>query len=292
MTDNFSFVRKPLTGNGSITAQVTSLTGLQQSAAYSGPNTAQSQDSLHAVQPWSKAGIIIKQSTKQGSAYAAMMVTGGHGVRMQYDYTQDIAGIPGSVSTAHPRWLRLTRSGDAVTGYDSADGVHWTRVGSADLTGLPATVQVGCSPPRRRTCTRVPSFGDGRLRTACPPRPPPSFDHVRRLRPGTAARGPETRSEASRTSGRAARALGGLHRPAARYRHRIRRHRTGRGRPGIGRGHPAPSSSTWCGAFAGLIAVAVVAAMFITAEYRRGLIRRHAWRRPRAGARCWPPRPW
>ena len=33
--------------------------------------------------PWAKAGIIIKASTRQGSAYAAMMVTGGHGVRMQ-----------------------------------------------------------------------------------------------------------------------------------------------------------------------------------------------------------------
>ena len=43
-------------------------------------------------QPWSKAGIIIKASTRPGSAYAAMMVTGGHGVRMQYDYTGDMAG--------------------------------------------------------------------------------------------------------------------------------------------------------------------------------------------------------
>ena len=42
--------------------------------------------------PWAKAGIIIKQGTQQGSAYAAMMVTGSNGVRMQYNYTQDTAG--------------------------------------------------------------------------------------------------------------------------------------------------------------------------------------------------------
>jgi hypothetical protein len=42
-----------------------------------------------------------------------------------------------------PRWLRLTRSGDTITGYDSADGTHWTRVGTAHLAGLPATVQAG-----------------------------------------------------------------------------------------------------------------------------------------------------
>src|SRR6202034_4386052 len=102
-----------------ITAQVTSLTGVQQSAAPSGPNTSQTQGSLRALQPWSKAGIIIKASTAQGSAYAAMMVTGGNGVRMQYDYTGDIAGRPGRVSAAAPRWLRLARDGDTITGYDS-----------------------------------------------------------------------------------------------------------------------------------------------------------------------------
>ena len=71
------------------------------------------------------------------------MVTGDHGVRMQDDYTHDRAGLPGAVSAASPRWLRLTRSGDTITGYDSADGTHWTEVGTAHLAGLPATVQVG-----------------------------------------------------------------------------------------------------------------------------------------------------
>jgi hypothetical protein len=49
------------------------------------------------LQPWAKAVIIITASTRPGSAYAAMMVTAGHGVRMQYDYTGDIAG-PGRPS--------------------------------------------------------------------------------------------------------------------------------------------------------------------------------------------------
>ena len=54
--------------------------------------------------PWAKAGIIIKESTQPGSAYAAMMVTADHGVRMQDDYTNDTAGQPGAVS-------RLPRAG-------------------------------------------------------------------------------------------------------------------------------------------------------------------------------------
>ena len=92
-----------------------------------------------AVVPWAKAGIIIKAGLTPGSAYAAIMVTGSHGVRMQDDFTGDIAGPAGSTAG----WLRLTRSGSTVTGYASADGARWTRVGAVTLPGLPATVQGG-----------------------------------------------------------------------------------------------------------------------------------------------------
>jgi hypothetical protein len=125
VTDSFYFVRQPLDGNGTITARMTSLT------AGAGPA---------GLGPWSKAGLIIKASTKPGSAYAAVMVTAGHGVRMQYDYTADIAGPPAAASS---RWLRLTRSGDTITGYSSADGARWNILGTVHLPGLPATAQVG-----------------------------------------------------------------------------------------------------------------------------------------------------
>src|SRR5580693_4290777 len=155
VTDSFSFVHQPLTGNGSITARVTALRTEQQTS----PDTT-----APLSVPWAKAGIIVKQSTKQGSAYAAVMVTGGNGVRMQYDYTGDIAGPPGGVSAAHPRWLRLTRSGDTLTGYDSADGTHWTAVGTVRLSGLPSTVQVGMfatSPQYFQTSLGVASVSGG-----------------------------------------------------------------------------------------------------------------------------------
>jgi hypothetical protein len=129
--DQFYFVRQPLAGNGSITVRVSSLTGLL-------PDSSGSVPAYRLVLvPWSKAGIIIKQSTSQGSAYAAMMATGGNGVRMQWNYAQDTPGFRGAVSAASPRWLRLTRDGDTITGYDSADGTHWTQVGTVTLGGLP-----------------------------------------------------------------------------------------------------------------------------------------------------------
>jgi len=92
VTDSFYFVRQPLPGNGTVTARVTSLTGAA---------TPGIQGGTSALQPWAKAGIIIKASMRQGSAYAAMMVTGSHGVRMQCDYTHDTAGLPGRYQPPH-----------------------------------------------------------------------------------------------------------------------------------------------------------------------------------------------
>nr|BFE79100.1 hypothetical protein GCM10020093_017010 [Planobispora longispora] len=86
---------------------------------------------------------MVKESGEQGSPYAAVMVTGEHGVRMQHDFTHDTAGRPGKVSERSPRWLRLTRTGETLTGYESADGVTWAAVGTVRLAGLPDTVRIG-----------------------------------------------------------------------------------------------------------------------------------------------------
>ena len=195
VTDSFYFVRRPLAGNGSITVRVTSLTVPDVPHRRSGPARRT------GLQPWSKAGIIMAASTRPGAAYAAMMVTAGHGVRMQYDYTGDTAGLPGAVALAAPRWLRLARSGDTVTGYDSADGTHWARVGAVHLAGLPGAVQAGlfaASPPPGPA-----GAGSGR-RTGGPTPATATFDHVSR---GAWPPGAWTGTDVGRGSGaRAARA--------------------------------------------------------------------------------------
>ncbi|MFB7588691.1 hypothetical protein [Streptomyces sp. NPDC056169] len=143
VNDQFSFLHRDLGADGSITVRMTSMTG---TITYPPPHHDQI---VPGLVPWAKAGIIIKDGVRPGSSYAALMLTGSHGVRMQYDYRHDIAGSGestgsgGPVSAGAPRWLRLTRSGDTVTGYESADGTRWAKVGTVRLTGLPATVQVG-----------------------------------------------------------------------------------------------------------------------------------------------------
>jgi ABC-type transport system involved in multi-copper enzyme maturation permease subunit len=270
VTDSFYFVHQPLDGNGSITVRVTALSGMVMSTHVGGQATP-------GLQPWSKAGIIIKESTKQGSAYAAMMVTGSHGVRMQYNYTHDKAGLAGAVSAASPRWLRLTRSGDTITGYASADGTNWTGVGTARLAGLPSTVQAGLfasSPDYQQLVSQ--SIGSS-TSTGGPTQATAVLDQVslQGQWPGGAWTG--TSIGAPRRPEGTPR-LSGFQRAGGTF--------TVQGSGDIApalHSEATPVERTLIGAFAGLIAVIVVATMFITAEYRRGLIRVTLAASPRRG---------
>ena len=284
VSDSFYFVHMPLGGNGSITARMTSLTGLYNPNGGGGVPTGQGASTAGmkaGLQPWSKAGIIIKASTRPGSAYAAMMVTGSHGVRMQDDFTGDTPGRPGAVSAAAPRWLRLTRSGDTLTGYDSADGTHWTRVGAATLSGLPATAQVGlfAASPGHMVVTSQ-SFG-GTSEIGGPTQATGVFDHVS-VQGATPGGGWATGQVAGASADPAEAQLGGFHGSDG------TRTVSGSGdiAPGVRSGMDdagMPIERTLTGTFAGLIAVVVVATMFITAEYRRGLIRLTFAASPRRG---------
>jgi hypothetical protein len=274
VTDSFNFARQPLTGNGTITARLIALTGKHVDLSSPGGTEAGSGPGLvPGLAPWSKAGLVIKQSLHQGSAYAAMTVTGGHGVRMQWNYTGDTAGLPGRVTGTSPRWLRLTRAGDVITGYDSADGSHWTKVGTVHLAGLPATVQVGLFATSPNYSVTSQSFG-GSSERGGPSEATGVFDHVRLS--GAAASG--RWSETAIGSGGPA-ALGPVSRATGFSQAHGIYTLTGSGDiapvvPGPGSMLPtATVEQSLSGAFLGLIAIVVVATMFFTAEYRRGLIR-------------------
>jgi hypothetical protein len=137
VSDRFWFLHRGLGRNGVITVRMTSMTG---TITYPPPGH---DKIVPGLVPWAKAGIIIKDGVRQGSSYAALMMTGAHGVRMQDDYRHDLAGSAGGLAPRSPRWLRLARSGDTITGSESADGRSWQTVGTAKLAGLPETVRVG-----------------------------------------------------------------------------------------------------------------------------------------------------
>ncbi|MEV4805121.1 hypothetical protein AB0K18_34415 [Nonomuraea sp. NPDC049421] len=131
VSDRFWFFHRELGREGAITVRLAAMTG---TITYPPPRHDRI---VSGLVPWAKTGIIVKDGLRQGSSYAALMMTGRHGIRFQHDYLHDVA-VPGTA-----RWLRLTRSGDVITGYTSADGARWDRAASATLKGLPETVRVG-----------------------------------------------------------------------------------------------------------------------------------------------------
>lgn len=285
VTDAFYFVRQPLDGNGSITVRATALTGFHSNGnqqAPAGPGSNPAAGMQKGLVSWAKAGIIIKASTKQGSAYAAMMLTGGHGVRMQYNYTGDTAGLPGLVSATAPRWLRLTRSGDTISGYDSLDGTHWNLVGTVTLAGLSTTVQAGLfatSPMYLKISQFV--GGGGNIQSG-PSVATGTFDNIRLQGSWPAARWTGT-SIGGGPRGSYPDAGGEYHQAGGQLTV------TGSGNiapvvPGPGSGFPSATvDQTLVGIFVGLIAIVTVAALFVTSEYRRGLIRVTLAATPRRG---------
>jgi hypothetical protein len=270
--DKFYFVHRTLAGNGSITARATSMTGQIRKPDV----TLGARNVVSELVPWAKAGVMVKQSTKQGSAYAALMVTGAHGVRMQHNFTHDVAGRPGGVSEDSPRWLRLTRSGDTLTGYESTDGTDWAEVGTARLSGLPATVEIGlfAASPGDLTVTR----GDlgGSISAVRFTEATAVFDRV------------DLEGE---TSGGAWRNddIGVTEAPDGSSHHPGRASESGGTFSVTGVGDIAPSiegqtiERTLTGVLTGLIVVIVVAVTSVTAEYRRGLIHTTLIAVPRRG---------
>ncbi|MFI6878453.1 ABC transporter permease subunit [Streptomyces sp. NPDC050400] len=124
--DSGTFVHRTATGDGTFTVRV-----------------ADQKDSEN----WAKAGLMLRGSTEGGAAYATILLTPGHGVRMFVDGTNEkTADVSGAT-----RWLRLTRDGDRITGYQSADGRGWHEVATLTASRLPARTEAGLfvtSPPR------------------------------------------------------------------------------------------------------------------------------------------------
>jgi hypothetical protein len=96
---------------------------------------------------WAKAGVMVRASTTDNSAFAGVFATPGNGVAMIVRTATGVAALdlakkPG----AAPVWVKLQRSGNTFTGYTSPDGVAWTLIASKDIpmtggvtTGLAVT---------------------------------------------------------------------------------------------------------------------------------------------------------
>lgn len=120
--DEFRYVHQTATGDCEIIARVT---GVQN------------------TDPWAKAGVMIRESLSANAKHAFVCLTPGNGLAFQRrTATGGVSeNTSGGAATA-PRWVRVVRGGSTFTGYQSADGLTWTTIGSATIT-MTAGVYIG-----------------------------------------------------------------------------------------------------------------------------------------------------
>ena len=122
--DSFRFAWQSLAGDGEIRARITSQANSD---------------------PWAQAGVMIRDGSAAGAMHAMMVLTPSNGFSFQWRGTTGgtTSFTAGPASGAPPNnWVRLTRSGNLITAYVSANGTAWTQVGSTTLS-LPASTSIG-----------------------------------------------------------------------------------------------------------------------------------------------------
>jgi regulation of enolase protein 1 (concanavalin A-like superfamily) len=116
-SDQFMFLSQRLTGDGAITVRLLSLAGTVSA----------------------EAGLMVRESLAANARHASLLVSAG-GVAFRSRAAP--GGTTASLSVARGSWLRLERTGPAVTASISSDGTQWTVAATQTLT-LPSTVYVG-----------------------------------------------------------------------------------------------------------------------------------------------------
>jgi hypothetical protein len=125
--DEFRYVYKTLTGDGSMIALVEDLD--------SAPST------------WAKAGVMVRQDASVGSRHSFMCMTGGdgNGASWQGRLTDNASSVNNDATSAvaPPYWVRIDRSGDTLTGFISEDGQNWTQNGDPRSIAMNDPVLIG-----------------------------------------------------------------------------------------------------------------------------------------------------
>jgi hypothetical protein len=119
----------PLSGDGTIIAQVV--------------------DNGTGSNGWAKGGVMIRETLDADSKHAIMALTGGEGGGMAFQNRQETGGSSfsshGDPTAAPPYWVKLTRVGNTITGYSSADGVEWVQQPDGtggDMTTNPVDIEM------------------------------------------------------------------------------------------------------------------------------------------------------
>ncbi len=112
-TDAFHYDYQPMTGNGSVTAQVLAQTNTNN---------------------WAKSGVMIRETANADSRFVDLALTPGNGVTLQSrTATHSTPNVSITVPAKAGVWLKLVRTGSSFSGYISIDNTTWTLVGTVTI---------------------------------------------------------------------------------------------------------------------------------------------------------------
>jgi regulation of enolase protein 1 (concanavalin A-like superfamily) len=130
--DAFHFASRTLTGDGRITARVAS---------------------VDAVDPWTKAGVMMRETLQPGSRHAMVIVSPSKGLAFQRRVaTNGVSTHTSAGSGTAPAWVRLEREGHTFRAFVSPDGERWTFTGAETIV-MPETIHVGLPVTSHRNGT-------------------------------------------------------------------------------------------------------------------------------------------
>jgi regulation of enolase protein 1 (concanavalin A-like superfamily) len=138
--DAFRYSYQTLNGDGQIIARVSS---------------------MDTVDPWSKAGLMIRNDNTVGSKQVSLFASPNGNATFERRFSADGTTSTTKVPATAPVWLKLVRQGDTFTSSTSTDGKTWTIVGTTTVS-MNATVEIGLA---------VTSHVAGKLESA-------SFDNI------------------------------------------------------------------------------------------------------------------
>ncbi|MGZ5527963.1 MAG: glycoside hydrolase family 9 protein, partial [Limisphaerales bacterium] len=112
--DAFQYAYQPINGNADIVARVVSVS---------------------PTDPWSKSGVMIRETLSASSPQAMTVVSAGAGTAFQRRASAGgITTHTAGPNVTAPYWVRMTRTNSAFNSYVSADGINWTLVGTQTMS--------------------------------------------------------------------------------------------------------------------------------------------------------------
>jgi hypothetical protein len=124
--DGFHYVYRTLTGDGTITARVASLTN---------------------TNAYSKAVVMMRDGISADAPYLAALLTPTATNKYRLQYRTAPAATSTSVNAASdsaiPGYLRVTRAGNSFSAYHSSNGTSWTQIGTTQTITMGSSLTVG-----------------------------------------------------------------------------------------------------------------------------------------------------